>query len=70
MNEYLRMNFENYDGYCRNMYEGEFYIEWLNVDEFIERLEKDKKFRKEWLVYTKKDIRKKKLQKINESEMH
>jgi len=54
MDEHLRMNFENYDEYCRNMHECEFYIEWLNIDEFIERLETDEKFRKEWSIMNEK----------------
>lgn len=68
VDEHLILNFKNYDGYCSNMHEGGFYIEWLDIDEFIERLKVDEKFRKEWLVYTKKSIRKEKLNKLNRND--
>ena len=32
-------NFYNeYDGYCMNLHEGGFYVEWLNYNEFMNRI--------------------------------
>jgi hypothetical protein len=30
--------YTEYDGYCMNLHEGGFYVEWLNKEEFFERI--------------------------------
>jgi len=60
----IRLSYKNYDGYVRDMYAGEFYIEHLDITEFIDRLNIDEKFRELWLI-PNKDLRKDKINKIN-----
>ena len=34
----LESFYTEYDGYCMNLHEGGFYVEWLNKEEFFERI--------------------------------